>query len=516
MMIFTLAMILHELRDLDPVCNQKTWENREIQGIFFYSEKQTFFRRNSIYICSGTELKTWKNRDDSVIFFTCHTEPEEILHVKNYCFLFRKAASETEISNRYMMLQAEYSSWDKENHLNIMSGCSLEQMLDSASEIIEYPIQVYDSGFRTLATSRNHRKQLPDFLQASELGYTPPDFISEIEKRHMLPKIQESGHVIAAPAVNNSSHTNLYRAHRADGQLLGYSCVFCGEDHPSQGYLDKVELVMQNLDFYFKENQKHMVLSNYMYESFLVSLLSARLPMDSRILSDRAKIAHLPLRGEFVLAQLNFNEKDHFLPYLCRLIQKYLPEYHTFVYEEHIYLLITGKFSRKPLEKQAEKTIAQLKEMMPSYHFSCCISNTFFELNTIYDAWQICVRLEAMRNHFSFEAGVYTYKEWQTVLHFFQYGETIDVRTLLMPEVLKIKWYDETYHTHYLRTLSAYFENNCNLKQTAEVLGLHRNSAANRMEKIQQLFSLDLNDFKTCQNVYSTLRMMELPETEEK
>lgn len=52
------------------------------------------------------------------------------------------------------------------------------------------------------------------------------------------------------------------------------------------------------------------------------------------------------------------------------------------------------------------------------------------------------------------------------------------------------------------------------LKQTADALDLHRNSAANRIEKIQQLFRLDLNDFKTCCNLYETLQMMNLLEPE--
>ena len=515
-MIFTLAMILENLENLAPVCNYKTQKNVEIRGIFLYSEGQKEFQKNSIYLCSSDEIRKWDNRDSSVIFFTPGIDLEEIRNVKNYCYVFKNACSETEISNRYMQLQAEYNYWDKEIHLDIINSCPLEKMLDYASKIIEYPIQVYDPSFRTLDTSRNHTKKISGFQQASELGYTPPDFISEIEKRHMLPKIQEADHAIAAPAINNPEHINLYRAHKIAGQILGYSCIFCGEYHPSQGYLDKVELVMQNLDFYFKENQKNMVLSKYMYESFLVSLLSTRLSIHSRVISDRAKMMHLPLKGEFVLVQMNFNEKDHFLSYLCRLIQKYVPEYSAFVYEEYIYLLIAKKLSDKSATEHAEELVLHLKEILSSYHFSCCISNTFFELPAIYDAYQICIRLENMRNHLSLEPGIYTYRDWQTVLHYLQYGEDVDLRALFMPEIYKMKLYDREYHTHYLQTLSVYFEHNCNLKDTAEALHLHRNSAANRMEKIRQLFRLDLDDFKTCCNLYGTLRMMDLLETVEK
>ena len=514
-MIFTLAMILKELGEFHPICNQREQQNREIQGIFRYSAGQKEFYPNSIYICSAAEPDAWGGQAETVTFFVVEADAADICRVKNYCYCFDKDVTETDLLNCYMRMQAEYSSWDKRVHLDIINGCSLETMLDYASEIIEYPIQVYDSGFRILDTSKHHKKKLSDFEAASALGYTPPDFIRKIQERNIMPRLQEAGHVIAAPGIENPGHTNLYRTHKIDGQVSGYSCVFCGEDRISQGDLDQVELVMQNLDFYFKENQKHMVLSKYMYESFLISLLSARVPMDSQIISDRAKIMHLPLRGEFVLVQLNFDGKDHFLAYLRRLIQRYLPEHSAFVYEGYIYLLIAGKLSEKSSSRHAAEIMEYLQNMLPSYHFSCCISNTFFELSAIYDAYQICKRLESMREQFHFGEGTYAYQDWQTILHCLQYGGDFDLKALFLPEVCKIRRYDAVYHTHYLATLSAYFANNCNLRQTAEALSLHRNSAANRIEKIRQLFGLDLSDFKTCCSAYETLQLMELIRTAE-
>ena len=120
-----------------------------------------------------------------------------------------------------------------------------------------------------------------------------------------------------------------------------------------------------------------------------------------------------------------------------------------------------------------------------------------------------------MREQFHFGEGTYTYQDWQTILHCLQYGGDFDLKALFLPEICKIRRYDAVYRTHYLATLSAYFANNCNLRQTAEALSLHRNSAANRIEKIRQLFGLDLSDFKTCCSAYETLQLMELTEMEE-
>lgn len=507
-MIFTLEMILDELTDLSPISNHKNPKNQDIQGMFYFSSATDHFRKDSICVCSADALADWKNQEASVIFFITNTDAFAISHVKNYCYIFKKADTVTAIANRYMQLMADYSYWDKEMHLAIINSSSLDKMLDYGSRIIDFPIQVYDPSFRILETSQHHQAEISDFQSASALGYTPPDFITKIRQANLMPRLQKSQRAIAAPAISVPEHTNIYRAHMINGHLLGYSCIFCGDFKITPGYLDKAELFLQNLDFYFKENQKHLVMSKHMYESFLISLLSSRQSIDSKQLADRARIVHLPLRAEFVLVQLNFNEKEHFLHYLCNLIQKYLPEHSVFIYEGNLYLLITQKTSGRSADHNAKRILGHLQEMMPSYTFSCYVSNAFFELTAIYDACLLCSKLEAMQLQFALEPGIYAYADWHLPLHFLQYGEAYDAQTLCMPELYKMKRYDKEYKTHYLDTLNTYFENNCDLKKTGSAMNMHRNSIANRMDKIQQLFDLDLSDFKTLCSIYASLQLL--------
>lgn len=507
-MILTLELILDEMADLCPVSNQKTWKNSDIPGIFYYSADITHFHDNSIYVCEAKELDNWNNAAPSVIFFIINGNSAHLSHIKNLCFILQNAASVTQIVNRYMQMMADYSCWDKEMHLDIINSSSLETMLNYASEIIDYPVQVYDPSFHILATTKHHKADISDFQFATALGYTPPDFFARIQQKQLLPRLQKSNRGISAPAVSNPEHTNIYRAHRIDGQLSGYSCIFCGDAAISQGFLDKTELFLSNLDFYFKENRKHLVLSQFMYESFLISLLSSRQSIASKWIIDRAKIVHLPLQGEFVLIQLNFDGQKHLLQYLCRLIQKYLPDHSAFVYEDDIYLLIAQKMSLRSSVDNARHILKHLQEMLSSYSFSCYMSNPFYELTGIYDAYILCNKIKKMQVQFAFVPGVYCYQDWQPVLHFLQYGDSYDIKSLCMPEVCKIKQYDRQYHTRYLDTLYAYFDCGCDLKKTAAALNMHRNSIANRIEKIHLLFHLDLADFKTCYNIYGSLQLM--------
>jgi len=65
-------------------------------------------------------------------------------------------------------------------------------------------------------------------------------------------------------------------------------------------------------------------------------------------------------------------------------------------------------------------------------------------------------------------------------------------------DILTLKKYDLEHNTAYLSTLRAYFEGNLNLRETAELQGIHRNSALLRMNKIRSLLDDELSLTMDC------------------
>lgn len=58
--------------------------------------------------------------------------------------------------------------------------------------------------------------------------------------------------------------------------------------------------------------------------------------------------------------------------------------------------------------------------------------------------------------------------------------------------------YDSENETDLTETLCTYLEQNRNIKETAEKLFLHRNSLVYRINRIQELCAINLNDVNTC------------------
>ena len=65
--------------------------------------------------------------------------------------------------------------------------------------------------------------------------------------------------------------------------------------------------------------------------------------------------------------------------------------------------------------------------------------------------------------------------------------------------------YDLKNHTEYLQTLKEWLFQKMDYSATAKALNLHRNSLYYRMQRIHELFNLDLTDMTTDIQLYLSL-----------
>ena len=79
---------------------------------------------------------------------------------------------------------------------------------------------------------------------------------------------------------------------------------------------------------------------------------------------------------------------------------------------------------------------------------------------------------------------------------------TIDITN---PSIIEIEQYDIKNKTEYLKTLKMWLTNKMDYSATAKALFLHRNSLYYRMQQIQNLFSIDLDDMSTNVQLYLNL-----------
>ncbi|MCD8018295.1 MAG: helix-turn-helix domain-containing protein [Clostridiales bacterium] len=71
----------------------------------------------------------------------------------------------------------------------------------------------------------------------------------------------------------------------------------------------------------------------------------------------------------------------------------------------------------------------------------------------------------------------------------------------------QIRKYDETHESEYYKTMRAWLLCSMDYKKMANKLYVHRNTIVYRMQRIQELFGIDLNDCRTITNLYLSIFM---------
>lgn len=80
-----------------------------------------------------------------------------------------------------------------------------------------------------------------------------------------------------------------------------------------------------------------------------------------------------------------------------------------------------------------------------------------------------------------------------------------DADTFLHPALSAIHLYDQEHKTDYFQTLYEYLMNMLDKRAAAAMLELHKNTFQYRLNRISELFDLDLEDAKTLMNLLLVL-----------
>ena len=80
------------------------------------------------------------------------------------------------------------------------------------------------------------------------------------------------------------------------------------------------------------------------------------------------------------------------------------------------------------------------------------------------------------------------------------------------PALLTLREHDQQRQTSYYATLYMYFQQQFNMSRAAEKLYIHRSTFINRMERIQELTHLNLEDYDTRLYLELSFRLLRDPE----
>ena len=121
------------------------------------------------------------------------------------------------------------------------------------------------------------------------------------------------------------------------------------------------------------------------------------------------------------------------------------------------------------------------------------VSDAFTELGNLYQYY--LQAKTAMQNGQAYAGSLHHIKDYM-VPYIFRLITSQNQLNMRHPALAEMKSYDGRHGTSYYEILKVYLQNGCSQTQAAEKLFLHRNTLIRKIEKMQKLFHIDLNNYE--------------------
>lgn len=406
--------------------------------------------------------------------------------------LIEDTVSPAFVLTRIQEIFETYRRWDQRLHLALGSENPLDDMMAASLEIFQNPVFVHDPNFYILSCPRTSpgmsvwetdprtgMKMAPlDLIQ---------DFRSDLEYLHTLgtrrPALY-SKELRGYPIL----YVNLWTGDHYDGRI----CVDELETPILPGHFSALEYLGQIIICALQSRRLFQLGMGNDISQFFCDYLDGRIQDQFRIikflffLNWNREDHYLCLRLETEQPNLKFRSSAATLGY----IETQIPESHAFIHEGGITVVVNLTLSKSQISDVLRSLVFLLREDLLKMGASSELHD-FMQLPQGHlqarEALALGQTSQSMNWYFRFDDYMLEYllKKGE---------ETLAPELLCSTKLLTLKQYDEKNHTEFFQTLKIFLELERNVLQTAKALFIHRSTLFYRLERIQKIADVNLDD----------------------
>ena len=413
--------------------------------------------------------------------------------LKNNAIFFPNSTNEEELYNKILEVFSLYEEWDNGLREAILKEKNLQSIVDISKKIFKNPILIHNPNFHVLALTKADygvnliEKDIDDI----------PIVATEILNQFKIDKEYQDTLEKKEPDFFSEDMFGfrvLYYNLWVDGQYYGRICIS--------------EL---NNPVFQCDKQLISYMADFVINSFLIgqNTLSERprslkTAMERIINGENVEIDFLEkalesfrwsLKDSYFLACLFTNKRDittNTIKNTCQSIEAQFSKTCVFRYFNNIIVVVNSSLSGYSLNSFSKELSVFLRECLFKAGVSS-IGNNFFDLRNYYlqavSAYMIGIQKDESFWRFLFDDYVLEYIFHQATLE-------ISKEFIAHPSLKVLKKYDIKNNGELYKTLKTYIENNMNLTKTSEELNIHRTTLLYRIERIEVLTKINLDDKK--------------------
>ncbi|WP_347861398.1 helix-turn-helix domain-containing protein [Salimicrobium sp. PL1-032A] len=392
--------------------------------------------------------------------------------------------------------------------------------IHKATEIISMkmnkPVIIENKNFELVSYSSS----IEDFDQTQQktiLSKKCPVFIIDrLKKEGFVQRLERVSEPIRVhPIEELGFERRVVIAAKHMGQTLGYIWVQESQELTKEEDFDFLKDIASYIgkmiyDLHKKTNEK-----DNRKDEVLWKLLNHEFSTESQLQQEAALVKlNLPTRSSVLAFSVTEGRYRYMLDYLEQMVRKYKQEYRMyFVKSEYqLILLVEAEREGEALPKardfidRVKKEVGEddfyyfLIGLGKEYNSLSKVRKSFLEATEVIEiANFISPRPEVMPREFA-KLGTYRY-----LAALYEKNSSDDYYS---EDLLKLMKNDQDKQTELLHTLEMYLANNTKGKQTASELFIHPNTLNYRIKQIQELTSIDFQDFNMKAYLYTELLLL--------
>ena len=476
------------------------------------------FQEGILYISDPESVDSLEIPDKmNILLLGGPNEPSSVKLMKKHPdtnFVFVSGCSKEELFisiSDIFMEENRYNSYLNQLTSLVNSNAGLQALMDLVQSILGCPVIIMDNSYRVLALSLGSLKD--DILELSrqqKIGSITEMNLSRMKRDRIFEQLR-----------NTPSHLLYTKAPDFDCWWVNILITVHGIEVAEAGIMELdrkftyydfqlIRFLQQLISLEFQRGHYFDTHFGFSHALFVKELLERHFIYEETV-SQRARLLNWkPSSFYFLMTIYSLEPSEDSshkkMEIFVHRVQAVLPNCRWRISEENLVLIIP-----RPNESFAFfRSLTPFQELLAVNHLQAVLSNPFSSLLDTQKAYVQTMAVYHLRSIIQTEIPLLFYVD-HCILHIADLlRESHDLRNFCHPCILQILAYDQENHTTFLHTLKEYLENISNPVLCSKKLHIHKNTLYYRINKLKDLFDLDLNDGSLRMHLQLSLELLRL------
>lgn len=398
----------------------------------------------------------------------------------------------------------------------IENNGTIQELVDVAETFFGHFISIVDCDNLLLASTRHVPPEDEVSRSLLDLGYHSEKYLSqERQIGYLSEKIQRQSGVEVYPPGGMFHEALVTSTMKISNQYAGYVLMLCSPDEVTPGTLDLFSLFVSRCVRLITDSDQTGYWSNSASSNLLLRLITDRGIKRSFIFEEATRLG-IPISGHFFLAMLSFPEElGNQMHRLFDEVERHLLFPHGSIVHDHSIVLFIYADS---MDELRAFTVQTRRMNLKKATHELFLSDSFERLRDSYFAYRQLIALK------KYEPGIRTCREltgFEGEPHIFTFSDAFcffwedlaadeEIRQFSSEHMLVsvLADNDKARETDDLGILFVYLANERKATVAARYCHMHRNGIIYRIERMESLYQLSLDDYLTRQYLETSLRIL--------